>query len=198
MFGSTIFFSRTTWGGVPTYLIIIDRKTDGTVHVWSLAYQGEITRVLSHAARSKEKLHEGKQTDPWSGVSSTQVQSEVTHKEYRELQLPYNRKTRGAFYRSSTRATTEQLACQSHMSQSAAQHSSQLRRPVCRPPTIWEGSPNKMGAKGGGSNLTNMSLETTTSLQAEDNTSWGTSGCREPPSGSTIVCFLPLEKRNHP
>ena len=129
-----LFFFEQLRGGIPTYLIIIDRKPDVTVHIWSLAYQGEITRVLSHAARSKEKLHERKQTDPWSGVSSTQVQSEVTHKEYRELQLPYNRKTRGAFYRSSTRATTEQLACQSHMSQSVAQHPLQLRRP-CVPPS---------------------------------------------------------------
>ena len=68
-------------------------------------------------------------------------------------------------------AATKQLACQFHTSQIASTHPSQLRRPVSHPPTSWEGSPNRMGAKDGGDNLTRMSPETTTSLRADNDTS---------------------------
>jgi len=67
-------------------------------------------------------------------------------------------------------SSAEQLACQVHKSQIASTHPSQLRHTVSHPPTIWEGSPNRMGAKAGGDNLTKMSPETTTSLRADSDT----------------------------
>ena len=72
------------------------------------------------------------------------------------------------FYQSSMGAATKQHACQVHKSQIASTHPSQLRRPVSHPPTIWEGSPNRMRAKAGVDNLTRMSPETTTSLRADN------------------------------
>ena len=74
------------------------------------------------------------------------------------------------FYQSSMGAATEQLACQVHKSQIASTHPSQLRRPVSHSPTNWEGSPNRMGAKAGGDNLTRMSPEMTTSLRTDSDT----------------------------
>ena len=74
------------------------------------------------------------------------------------------------FYESSMGAATKQHACQVHKSQIASTHPSQLRRPMSHPPTIWEGSPNRMEAKAGGGNLTRMSQETTISLRANNDT----------------------------
>ena len=67
-------------------------------------------------------------------------------------------------------AATEQLVCQVHTSQIASTHPSQLRRPVSHPPTNWEGSNNRMGAKAGGDNLPRMSPKTTTSLRPDNDT----------------------------
>jgi hypothetical protein len=68
-------------------------------------------------------------------------------------------------YRCQTMPQLNNLLARSTRAEEYPPHPSQQRRPVCHPPTNWESSHRKMGAKGGeGNDLTIVLPETTTSL----------------------------------
>ena len=67
-------------------------------------------------------------------------------------------------------SSAEQLVCQVHRSQSATT-TPLAATPLCGyPPTIWEGLPTEWGLRVSGGILTQMSPETTTSLQTDGTT----------------------------